>query len=460
MSDLFGSLSLASRALDAQRTGLDIVGQNIANVNTAGYTRRVVDIATIQPAGAASAENGASVIAVRALRDRLLDRRLQVELPSAQREAAMAEALTLVEANLGSGSGAIESSLEAFFNAFANLAEEPSSPIARNEVQVQGEALAAAFRNTAGRLDAARRDTDRQVGAMVDEINSLAGRIAVHNRTIASVPREAGLGVRDEQALLVRRLSEIVGVTVVEHENGSVDISVAGGRPLVVGAYTYAVDAQPAPVTGYLQITSGGTDITAQLTQGRLGGLLAVRDVNIPAYLSRLDTVAWETAQRVNTLHSAGFDLSGAPGLDFYTFPAGFAGPAGAASAITLSSAVAGNGSLIAAAGVSSTGDNAVARDIAGLRHARVLENGTATLSDGWGTLLYIVGSDTRFAADERNSRNEVVRQIDALRDEVSGVSLDEEAMHMLKFQRAYEAIARFFTSVNQSLDTLLNLVR
>ena len=460
MSDLFGSLALASRALDAQRTGLDIVGQNIANVNTAGYSRRVVDIATVAPANSALSENGADVVSIRALRDRLLDRRLLVELPTAEREAAMAEALALVESSLGAGSGSVDKSLEAFFNAFANLAEEPSSAIARNEVQVQGQALAGAFSGVASRLEAARRDTDRQIGAVVDEINSLAARIAVHNRTLSTVPAESGLTVRDEQAMLVRRLSELVGVQVIEHESGAVDISIAGGRALVVGEYVYAVDTAPAPGTGYLQITTGGVDVTAQITAGRLGGLLNVRDEKIPAYLSRLDTVAWETAQQVNALHAAGFDLDGGAGGAFFTFPPSIVDADGAAAAMSLSAAIAGDPRLIAAAGINASGDNQIARDIAGLRHARVLEGGTSTLSDGWGELVYAVGSDTRFAKDERNSRDEVVRQIDALRDEVSGVSLDEEAMHMLKFQRAYEAIARFFSTVNQSLDTLLNLVR
>ena len=114
----------------------------------------------------------------------------------------------------------------------------------------------------------------------------------------------------------------------------------------------------------------------------------------------------------------------------------------------------------IAAAGIAAPGDNQNARAIAALRNAQVLQGDTATLSQGWGDLVYRVGSDTKYAQDEQRSRGEIVRQIDALRDEVAGVSLDEEAMHLLKFQRAYEAVAHFFRTVDQSLDTLLNLVR
>jgi len=87
-----------------------------------------------------------------------------------------------------------------------------------------------------------------------------------------------------------------------------------------------------------------------------------------------------------------------------------------------------------------------------------VLNGNTATLSDGWGQIVYRVARDAKTATDERNSRQEIVRQIDALRDAVSGVSLDEEAMNLLKFQRAYEANARFFQVIDQTLEMLLQM--
>ena len=115
---------------------------------------------------------------------------------------------------------------------------------------------------------------------------------------------------------------------------------------------------------------------------------------------------------------------------------------------------------LLSAAGVANGGDNQNARAIAALREQAVLNGNTATLSDAWGDLVYRVGRDTRSALDEMRSRAEIVSQVDALRDEVSGVSLDEEAMNLLKFQRAYEANARFFTTVDRMLEMLLNMVR
>src|SRR2546428_212727 len=117
--------------------------------------------------------------------------------------------------------------------------------------------------------------------------------------------------------------------------------------------------------------------------------------------------------------------------------------------------AIAGDVGLIAASGTGQAGDNVTATTIARLRDARVLNGGTATFSDGWSQLVYRVGRDTQTAKAEQSSREEIVRQVDTLRDEVSGISLDEETMHLLKYQRAYEANARFFSAINSAIDTL-----
>src|SRR5688572_31222269 len=97
MSDLFTSLTSASRALDAQRYGLDVTGQNIANVNTPGYSRRTIDLIPVAPEAPGTAGRGVDVVGIRALRDRLLEARLSNEVPAQTREAAMAEALAVVE---------------------------------------------------------------------------------------------------------------------------------------------------------------------------------------------------------------------------------------------------------------------------------------------------------------------------------------------------------------------------
>ena len=460
MSSLFSSLTSAARALDAQRFGLDVTGQNIANVNTPGYTRRTIDMAAVPPESNRTAGRGVDVIAVRAARDMMIERRLQQEVPSERREAALADVLSVVEVALGKPGESIDGALDRFFDAFAALSQSPSSSVARQEVLLQSESLADAFRDMAQRIALAQRDTDQQVSSAVQDVNDLSARIAKINETIGRTGEAAGgiLHLQDEQAVLVRQLSEIVDVDVLQRADGGVDITIGNGRALVIGENDYALES--SVVSGVAHVFSAGVDITSEISAGKVGGLIYARDVLLPGYQASLDTLAHEFVTQVNTLHAAGVGADGGTGRNLFTFSPAIVGSAGAATAITVDPAVAADADLLAAAGSGApVGDNTTARDLAALRHTRVF-GGSATLHDTWGQLVYRAGRDSQSARHEQGSREEIVNQVDALRDQVSGVSLDEEAVNLLKYQKAYEANARFFRAIDTTLDTLLGILR
>jgi flagellar hook-associated protein 1 len=453
VSDLFSSLTMATRSLEAQRYGLEVTGQNIANVNTPGYTRRVAQFAAAPPTEPRSAGRGVDITGVHALRDVLLERRLQQELPAEQRESAIADALSVVETSLGSAGQSIDARMSELFDSFSALAQSPTSSVARQEVVLQAESLTASFRDMAGRLTLAARDTDQKVRSAVEQVNSLVTRIADLNDSIGQSSGGTQLHLQDEQAKAVRELSELIDVSVLSNTGGGVDISFGNGRPLVIGERGFDITVTSAPPNGYAELSTGGVNVTDEITGGRLGGQLHVRDVLLPEYQTELDTLAYDLVQQVNTVHRTGYDQSGTQNRDFFT---ALAGPAGAASLISVDAALAADPGRIAAAAINETGDNGVARQLADLRDARVLGGGTSTLMDSWNGLVYHVGRDAQAANNEQKSRQEIVRQVDALRDQVSGISLDEEAMNLMKFQRAYEANARFFSVIDRTLEMML----
>jgi len=455
MAGLFDSLTMAARSLQTQQYAMDVTGQNIGNVNTPGYSRRVVDFAPVPPASG----GGVEIEGVRAVRDSLLERRLLQQVPLGSRDAAVADALGVVETALGQPGAALDAQLDTFFSAFAELSENPTSSVARRQVQVAGQSLAAAFTETSARFESARRDADARIRGAVDEINALATRVAEINAALPNARANgSALTLEDQQAELVRRLSELVDVHAITRQEGGVDLTIGNGRPLVVGQSAYEVETAPTAPNGYAALSSQGVALTSEIAGGTLGGLLHVRDAAIPGYLTALDTLAFETADQVNALHAAGFDLSGSAGGAFFSFSTAPVGVAGAAGALRVDPAIVADNGRIAAAGVALVGDNGTARAIAALRTERVLNGNTATLIDGWGDLVYRIGSDAQGAADARDTHADIIREVDAMRDQVSGVSLDEEALNLLKFQRAYEANARFFTAVDRMLVTLLNM--
>lgn len=458
MADLFTSLNTAARALEAQRFALDATGQNIANVNTPGYTRRVVDFAAVPPYDKYSAGSGVEVKDLRSQRDLLIERRLEQETTAAHRETALADALGVVELALGTSGNSVDTRLSAFFDSFSRLADSPTSPVARQEVALQGESVAAAIRETYGRISDARRGANTRLGTTIEEINAIAARVAALNESIAIAGADpAGLHMADEQSRLVRQLAELTDINVLHRPGGGLDVDISGGRALVVGNTQYALVGSATGPDGMLRVSINGTDITQEMTGGRAGGLLVARDQRIPAYLATLDDQAYALATAVNTIHAAGYDIAGNTGQNFFAFSSPIVGPTGAAQALIVDPAITGDPNRIAAAAAALPGDNQTARALADARNARVLDGGTATLSEGWGNFVYRTGRDLQTARQEAAMRREVVLQVETLRDQVSGVSLDEEAMQLMRYQRAYEANARFFSVIDETLDMLLN---
>ncbi len=456
MGDLLGNLSSAARSLDAISVGLQVVGQNFANAGTAGYSRRVVDYVAVAPTGRLDAGGGVLAAGIRAPRDLLMERQLLQEQPMGAREAALAEALGTVEVALGDAGQSIDARLSAFFDSFGRLADEPTSGVARQEVVVEGEALADAFRQTATRLDQARADAYVGIGSAIDDINALVERMAQLNAGIVGQPAGSGarLQATDELWKAAGELAQLVNVRVITRGDGALDVTLADGHALVIGVESYGLSTS-IDGTGRARIESQGADVTAAVTAGRLGGLLSVRDTLVPEFRARLDDLAAAVVTEVNSLHQAGFDLSGRQAGAFFAPP----GPGGAAASMAVDPAVAASPGLVGAAAQAFAGDNGTARAIAALRDARVLEGGTSTFHDSWANLVYRVGREAASAADARADREATVRQLEALKDQVSGVSLDEEAANLQRLQRAYEANARFFTTIDRTLDVLMQMV-
>lgn len=449
MSGLFTMLTSTSRALDAQRAGLAVAGQNIANLNTDGYARRAIQLGEDRL-------GGVEILGIRARRDTLLDARVRHELPAEAREGALADALAVIETSLGTTGASIDGRLTAFFDAFSSLASDPTSVVARDAVVSEGRLLARSFADMSARLDASAREADAGIRGSAGELNALAARVSSLNGAIATANGANIAGLVDERTLVLQQMSEIADVQVLHRSDGAADVAIGNGQPLVVGGRSFDIQVTDTPPDGFAQLTTNGADITHAIERGRIAGLVAARDASVPAYREALDQLAYQVTEQVNAVHQTGYGLGGTTGQAFFTT---LGTPNGAASAMSVDAAVLADSTLVAAGATTAPADNQVARALADLRSARGMAN-QATFGESWGQLVYRVGLDTATARAQQEARHTVVAQVEQMRDQVSGVSLDEEAGNMLKFQRAYEANARYFTAVDDLLDTLLNMAR
>ncbi|HWR36702.1 MAG TPA: flagellar hook-associated protein FlgK [Clostridia bacterium] len=454
MSSLFGSISISLRALLAQQGALQTTTANIANANTPGYARRravMTEEAPVFEAGLLIGR-GVTISSVESVRDRILELRIQDETQQQGASEAYVGAMQSVETLIGNSDG-IASQIDKFFNSITRLSTDPSDIPLRQAVLTAGSNLAGAFRDTARKLASIQQNLDLGVQQSIAEVNRVVEQIGGLNTQVAALEKlgQDGGALEDQRILLIRQLSTLIDVSIAESSDG-LTLTTPGGQPLVVGSRTFTLETSPDPGTGMNRIIAGTADITPELHAGRLGGLLSARDKSIAELSAGLDTLAFSLAQRLNNEHQSGFDLNGDAGGALFSLPAD---EHGAASTIAF---LITNSAKIAASSDASVGSNGNLANMSALRSEAIV--GQATATDCYANLVFRVGSEVANGKAEAEASEMIVRQLDNQRGAISGVSMDEEAANLIRFQRAFEAAARVISVVNELTQTAVNLGR
>lgn len=453
-------LYTARDGLTAQSYGLGVTGQNISNVNTPGYVRREALLET-RALGEAGTVNAAGI---RRATDIFLERRQYETTGLSSAASEHDKNLANVEAlfNDQSGTG-LGSSLDQVFKSFSALASNPSDPTTRDSVLDAADEFAKRVNETADAIASAQQGLFQAAQTTVQEINQRAQEIAKLNEQIAQAEAagQSAADLRDKRNQLLMSLSGMVDVRTVQ--SGDSLVVQVSGATLVDGSLARSLNVG-LDGAGALQVLSSSVsgsaaqDVTKFLTGGTLAGIREARDVDMVAVKQQLDQFAFDVGTAINTQHAAGFGLDGVSGRRLFDL-----GPtvSGAASAIRLSSDVAGNANAVAASSSAATlpggSDNAAA--LSALSHARIASGGTRTASDAYGDIVGDVASRRSASTQMLAAREAISAQVDSMHESMSGVSLDEEFVNLTKFQRAYQASARLLTTADQLLQELIQRV-
>jgi flagellar hook-associated protein 1 len=455
MGSLFASLGIALGAMEADRGAVEITSNNIANVNTTGYSREQVNLSENVPVEVGNILFGTGVTLgqTTSVRDNLLEQRLDQENQSASQLNSFLGAMNQVQSlfNETSGSG-LQSPLSAFFNSLTQLTTDPSNSSYREGVLTAGQNLASALRQDSSNLQALQGNTDLSVVQSVDQVNQLTQQIASLNVQVSgleSIGKDAGAFL-DQRTQLVRQLSGLIDISETSAGNGSLTIATTGGAVLVDGSQSFALSTQVNPNTTYHDVFSNGVDITSNITGGSLGGSIQARDQAIPGVLNQLDTLAYNLETSFNTQSRAGFDANGNAGVNFFTQPAS---ATGAASSIAVAIS---DPNLVAASSDGTVGSNGNALALANLQNQAIVSGQTPI--NYYSNLVFQVGNQVSQAQSEQTAVGLVQQQLTDQRGAVSGVSLDEEAVNLIRYQSAYEASANVVNVVNQLLTTTINM--
>ncbi len=446
------ALNTAVSGLSANQEAISATSENIANVNTANFSRREANFFTDAIPNQFA---GVSVEISRAGANRFLQNSAFSSQSDAASLTAVADALARVEASLG-GPGAnadFANALNEAYAVFAELSAAPSSVAAKAVAISRLNDAFDAFSRTLDAIDNESIAADSRLDVQTARANQLLEDIFNLNQI---VPESNGAG--DEIDAKLAELSALIDITVSRGDDGRVAVATSDGRLLAnAGGYsalTFAGGASATiglasvdPDTGTLSQTAA--DINAAVTGGEIGGLLALRNTELPALRTTVENAAQAAADDIN----AAYALNASVGQ---TSP----------QATPLIVAVNG-GFEVNAAIAAEPASLAVARPSGGLPGgandgsgaAAIAALGDAPSTQTAADAVTQIGAAARSAGERSATAENFAAEIENRRLSESGVNLDEELSNLILFQRSYNANARVIAAVDELYQSLLNIL-
>jgi len=476
MLGLFGTLGLGQRALQTQRQGVEVAGQNLANVNNPAYARQRLVVASSLsiPSAVGPQGTGVEAVAIQQLRSALVDSQMQTEVSVSGFWESQQMALQYAQADLGqqinsadtsadgttatgSGTGqySIAQGLSDLFNGFQTVATSPTSMAERQVLMMKAQTLATQFNQVDARLGQLNTFLNESVTHDVSSANRLLGEVAKLNDQIyKSELGASGVAndLRDTRQQKLEQLSKFVNIQTTAQSNGMVDVAIAG-QNLVTGN-TLADNLQAYdPGTGQLLVRTQSGAVSLTLTGGSIQGSVDARDGDVKKLRDSLNTLAAGLITTVNSVHAAGYNLNGVAGNDFFTGTN--------AGDINVNGLLLNNPALVQASGsTTAVGDNTTMLALSQLANQPQAGLSNQTFSQSYGQTVATLGQALSSVNNQQADQQVVQNLLQKQRDSYSGVSLDEEMTNLIKYQKAFEASARLINTIDEMLDTVLSLKR
>jgi flagellar hook-associated protein 1 FlgK len=476
MPNLLASLSSAGNALDVFQQALTVIQNNVNNSSTPGYATQTLNLEAQPLVVTGGMTGGVAAQGLQDSRDDYAEEQVQTQTQSLGYYTAQTQATGTIQSFFDvSGTGGVPAALNNLLSAFSAWSVTPDDPTAEQTVLSSAQSVASSINGLANSLSSTSQQLDTQIGSAVSQINTIAAQIQQYNEQVVKSPTpDPGAEANLYSAL--DNLSQLTNFSTVTQSDGTVTVMLGGGDPLVIGnqvntlSASDAVASNPPPTYPNSPPTavitdSQGNDVTSQITSGQLGGLLDTRNRVLGSLLGNtqqqgsLNQFAQTLADTVNQILESGTvstATGAASGTALFTYDSSNA--TNVAASLALNPAIA-PGQL---APVDSSGNaNGNANQLADLGSA----GNTAGNIDGMNLVQFMaqmssdIGQENQTATTNQTTQQQVVAQATTLRDNVSGVDLDEQATDVLQFQRAYQATAQVLTVLNDMLDTTMNMM-
>ena len=450
-------LSNATSGLLAQQAIVNTASQNISNASTEGYSRQRVILSPATPLDTPQGYlgRGVTIDTIQRVRSSFLDAQYRTANGQLQQQTSTKDLLDQVQGVMGDlQSGNLAQGLDNFYNAFSDLANDPSSVTTRSiAIQSAGD-LARQFQSLNDGLAQTASTGRDQLSAAVSTVNALTKKITDLNQQI--VVTSSGQGgaspdLQDQRDLAIDQLSQYVQVRTITQADGSATV-LAGDFVVADAAHAETMQVTVAP-NGASQVGFQNGATSFSTNGGSIAGILSVVNTVVPALQGQLNTLANAVVTRVNALHQAGTTTGGTTGIPLFD-------PAGTTAAtIAVSSQVSSNSANLVTGTTTAPGDNTVAQQIAQLRTETQAGLGGVTFGDYYASISSTVATQANQVASQVTAQQAVVSNVTSQRASVSGVSIEEEMTTLLRAQQGYAAAAKVVTTVNTMMQSLIQMV-
>lgn len=464
MSGLTAALNLGKNSLATHQTLIEVTSNNIANVNTDGYSRQSVNLGTIPALNFRGFQIGRGVMpeSIQRAEDTFLNKQIIDKNATLGEQSAQATPLTELESIFNLGEDNLTTKIDKFFDSWEQLSVTPDGSVERNSVLQYGSLLSDNFHAMSEDLANMSQLVDDSLTSKLSGINVKLGQIAEFNERISTI-ESSGVNAnadRDGRDALLEELSYSLGAQSYENQDGSVNVQLPSGLPLVSHYQAFSLEANPTTTGSALQLNLGNTTrpIDSNSLGGEFKGLMYLRDEFLPQVRNDLDKLAYNLANEVNAVHASGTGLDASTGQNFFTIPtAGGTDPwTGAAAGIEVALT---NSDQLATGQSSASGDNRNTLLMVALKDAKVID-GTHSFGSFYAKVTSDIGVESAQNQLSVSGLQDTMLQLENLRDSKVGVSLEEEMINLIQYQQGFEASAKLLTTVDEMMDTVLSIKR
>jgi flagellar hook-associated protein 1 FlgK len=473
MGGLFTALNAGKTSLSVNQKSIEIIGNNISNINTEGYSRQKADLTPYPSMNFGGFFVGQGVVVSNVSRDHdvFVTNMLQEKSIEFGLQSGQTNALAELERNFNITEENLSTEINRYFDSWQELSANPSGLVERDIVIQRGELLAEKFNLTTDDLNRVKDNINDSIVSKLDAVNSQITEVAELNDRIFTIEiqGQTANSARDRRDTLLKGLSTSLGIQSYADSKGMIAVQLPGGLPLVQGNMAMQIEGVKNGSTIDLVLHAGGVTRPIGLNNlgGEFEGLVNIRDQFIPSVQDDLDRLAYELTISVNAAHAAGAGLDSVGGRDFFSAPVPppVAGdPLWKDAARNISVAITDSSHIAAAAmpvppATVAPGDN---------RNALVMSNiGEDYLIDGidnfgafYGKLTAKIGIESNQNQLALGGAEDAMIQLQNLRDGVAGVSLEEEMINLIQYQRGFESSAKFLSTIDEMMGSLINLKR